>query len=279
MSGHQVGRLAFIEVSRINSILVSRALRIENLMALRAFGDGSFFAESSGEGPAEVLALHGWGRRGSDFALALQGLAYLAVDLPGFGASPAPEQPMNARGYADAIKPVLDHLSTTPILVGHSFGGRVAVALAAEHPDRFGGLVLTGVPLVRLAPASRVSLKFRIARWAERLGLLSQDRMESLRHNYGSADYRAARGVMRQVLVMGVNETYEAELRALSVPVTLLWGEVDADVPPVVAVAAAAILRRNGTPVKVTFIKDVGHFVPIESPQSLRQEIAEMLTR
>jgi len=248
-------------------------------MALRAFGEGSFFGEVVGEGPAEVLALHGWGRRGSDFALSLQGLSYLAIDLPGFGASPVPPQPMGAKGYANLIKEALDHLSAQPVLVGHSFGGRVAVALAAANPGRFGGLVLTGVPLVRRTSTSRSPLIFRLARWLERRGLIAGKRMESLRRKYGSADYIAARGVMRQILVMGVNESYEAELRDLSIPVTLLWGEADSNVPLFVAEAALMILREAGTPVNLRIVEGAGHFVPLESPQSLRQAVEEMRTR
>lgn len=247
-------------------------------MALRAFGNGAFFADATGEGLAQVLALHGWGRRASDFAAALQGLPYLAVELPGFGASPAPAEPIGARGYADAIKPVLDHLSQKPVLVGHSFGGRVAVALAAQHPNRFAGLVLTGVPLVRLSRPAKGPFVFRLARWLERRGLFSRARMETLRRRFGSTDYRAATGVMRQILVMGVNETYEAELRTVSIPVTLLWGEADSEVPVAVAEAAATILRESGTRVKLTVVKGAGHFVPNESPQALRREVEEMLT-
>lgn len=259
-----------------NSILDLCALRIENLMALRAFADGSFFAEAGGESPAEVLALHGWGRRGSDFATSLEGLNYLAVDLPGFGASPPPAQPTGARGYADAIKPALDHLSARPILVGHSFGGRVAVALAAAHPGRFRGMVLTGVPLVRGA-STKSPLPFRLARWAHKRGLVSEKRMESLRRRYGSADYRAASGVMREVLVIAVNESYESELRALSAPVCLVWGANDSDAPVAVAQAAASVLRAAGTSVAVNVVEGVGHFLPLESPGSLRAAVDEML--
>lgn len=259
-----------------NSILDLRALRIENLVPLRAFEDGTFFAEAGGEGPAEVLALHGWGRRGSDFATSLEGLNYLAIDLPGFGASPPPAEPTGARGYADTIKASLDQLSARPILVGHSFGGRVAVALAATHPGRFGGVVLSGVPLLRRASA-RSPLPFRLARWAAKRGMLSAKLMESLRKNYGSADYRAASGVMREVLVIAVNESYESELREISAPVCLVWGADDSDAPVTMAQAAASTMRGAGITVTVKIVEGVGHFLPLESPESIRAAIEEML--
>jgi pimeloyl-ACP methyl ester carboxylesterase len=103
--------------------------------------------------------------------------------------------------------------------------------------------------------------------------------MESLRRRYGSADYRSASGVMRQVLVIAVNESYESELRALSAPVCLVWGANDHDAPVTVAQAAASVLRTAGTSVEVNVIDGVGHFLPLESPGSLRAAVDEMLRK
>ena len=60
---------------------------------LRAYGDGTLFGEPYGEGPVRVVFLHGWARRGADFAacateLAGRGVASVTLDLPGFGSSP-----------------------------------------------------------------------------------------------------------------------------------------------------------------------------------------------
>ncbi|MGH9283255.1 MAG: alpha/beta fold hydrolase, partial [Acidimicrobiales bacterium] len=193
---------------------------------LRAFADGRIFGVAVGAGPARVLALHGWGRSAQDFATTLDGLDAVALDLPGFGATPAPPEPWGGAEYAAAVAPVLHELAEQVVVVGHSFGGRVAVHLAASRPDRVAGLVLTGVPLVRRpgAAAGRPALGYRLGRWLHRRGALSDGRMEALRRRYGSADYRNASGVMRGVHVRAVNETYEEQLRRLTCPVALVWG-------------------------------------------------------
>jgi pimeloyl-ACP methyl ester carboxylesterase len=116
-------------------------------------------------------------------------------------------------------------------VLGHSFGGRVAVCLAARRPELVSGLVLTGVPLLRLAATPRPALTYRLARAANRAGLLSDKRMDKLRDSRGSADYRAATGMMRDILVKSVNETYDTELRAIRCPVRLVWGERDTAAP------------------------------------------------
>ncbi len=242
-------------------------------MSLKVFAGGAIFAETFGSGTPTVMALHGWGRRASDFRPVLAGFDGLAVDLPGFGASPPPKEPMGATGYARLLEPVLDEMELPIVVIGHSFGGRLAVALASRVPDAVAGLVLTGVPLVRLQTPPRPSSGYRLIRWANRRGLVSDRRLESMRRARGSADYRAASGVMRQVLVTVVNESYEPEMEVIRCPVSLIWGAEDTEVPPAVAEAAAPILRRSAAQVELTILEGVGHFVPTERPEALASAV------
>ena len=242
---------------------------------LKAFAAGRLFGTSFGSPPGRVLALHGWRRTSADFAAVLDGLDAVALDLPGFGASAEPPEAWGAAGYAAAVAPVLDELGPAPVVLGHSFGGRVAVHLAAAHPDRVGALVLTGVPLVRLPGAARrrPAPAFRLGRALHRRGLLGEQRMERLRQRYGSADYRAAQGVMRGVHVRVVNESYEDQLAAIRVPVELVWGDDDAEVP--VAVAEAALGRLADG--RLTTVPGAGHLTPLTAPAALRDAVGRHL--
>ncbi|HEY5092753.1 MAG TPA: alpha/beta hydrolase [Acidimicrobiales bacterium] len=238
---------------------------------LQAYGDGTIFGTPYGEGPVRVVWLHGWARQGQDFAVAAalladHGIASVALDLPGFGASPAPTKGGGAREYAELIAPVLVGLGDAPfVLVGHSFGGRIACVVASKHPELVDQLVLTGVPLIRRGH-SRAPRAFRLLRWLHRRGVVSEARMESARQKYGSTDYRNAHGVMRDVLVANVNESYEDELATIVAPVTLLWGERDDVTPEVVATRASAVLSATHTLVS---LPGVGHLVPTEAPADL----------
>jgi pimeloyl-ACP methyl ester carboxylesterase len=238
-------------------------------LALRSFLDGALFAEVYGTEAPDVLALHGWGRRGRDFSAALEGKSGIAPDLPGFGASPVPDEAMGADAYADIVAKLLDSFDRPPVLVGHSFGGRVAVCLAAKHPGRVGPLILTGVPLIRLETWRRPPVSFRLARRLNTLGVVSDTRMERLRRSRGSADYRAATGVMRDILVTVINESYEPQLGRIMSPVHLLWGADDTEAPVRVAEAAMSLLADSSLEV----LPGVGHFVPIEAPGALGKAI------
>jgi pimeloyl-ACP methyl ester carboxylesterase len=246
---------------------------------LTALADG-LFAEQFGNLPARVIALPGWMRKRDDFRLVLDGLDALAIDLPGFGgASPQPSSAGGASHYADLVEPALSHASERCVVLGHAFGGRVAVHLAARYPDRVKGIVLTGVPLLhrddRAAPS--VPIVHRVSRWAHRRGLLSDARMEARRRRSGSADYRASSGIMRDVLVIAVNESYEPELRTVaggSQRVELVWGADDVDVPVRTAERAQSILGHNAS---LRVIDGIGHLVPLESPTSLRASVERLV--
>lgn len=198
-------------------------------MALTALLDGSVLAEKTGDQP-RVLALHGWGRTRVDWLPALTGCAALSVDLPGFGASPPPPIAWGSRDYAELLAPVLDQGGWT--VAGHSFGGRVAVQLAAGWPSLVSRVVLTGVPLLRKASGgTRAPVAYRLAKRAHARGVLSDERMEAQRRKHGSADYRAAHGVMRDTLVRLVNEDYRDLLPRIAAPVDLVWGAADTAAP------------------------------------------------
>jgi pimeloyl-ACP methyl ester carboxylesterase len=245
---------------------------------LSAFAEGAVFGERFGAPPLRVLALHGWQRSHGDFAEVLgagRALDAVALDLPGFGASPPPETAMGSREYAMAIRPVLDEAEGPVVVVGHSFGGRVALHLAALEPERVGRLILVGVPLLRpeAAGGTRPSRRYRMIRRAARLGLLSDQRLERARRRYGSSDYANASGVMREVLVRLLAEDYSLPLRALDQPVELVVGEHDSAAPVEVQRRALAELRHG----RLTVVEGRGHLLLTEDPARVRHVIEEVL--
>jgi len=253
---------------------------------LRSLAGGTLFGETWGEGPPVVVALHGWRRSHSDFAPVLGpdapggALASVAPDLPGFGATPPPASAWGSPQYAAAVARLLEGDGGPPgppVVVGHSLGGRVAVALAAARPELVGALVLSGAPLLARPGARRppVAGAFRAVRALHRIGLVGEARMERARRRYGSADYRAAEGIMREVLVRLVNERYDDQLAALRCPVELVWGDDDAEAP--LAVARSIADRVRGS--VLTVCPGAGHLTPLTVPAHLRAAVDRALAR
>ncbi len=237
-------------------------------MTLRTHLDGSIFAEHVPGRAPTVLALHGWGRTRADLLDALDGHDVVSVDLPGFGASPEPPDAWGAEGYARRVAAMIEEGGLGPVVVvGHSFGGRVGVHLAADHPHLVRGLVLVGTPLWRSAPPGRGPLPYRVVRRLRRMRLVPESTLESMRHRYGSADYRAVEGVMRDVLVTVVNEDYRPQLGRIGVPVGFVWGADDTAAPAqLVDEAVPLVAQCAGSDV----VPGAGHDVHRSHPERLR---------
>jgi pimeloyl-ACP methyl ester carboxylesterase len=248
---------------------------------LQAFAGGTVFGERFGVGPVQVLALHGWARSSADFRAVLgpgaagePALNGVALDLPGFGATPPPPEAWGSRRYAEALIPVLDELGPV-IVLGHSFGGRVAVHLADLRPDAVRALVLTGVPLFpATARPVRPAFGYRAVRLGRRLGLISEERLERSRQRHGSRDYREASGVVREVLVKVLPERYDDVLARLRLPVDLVWGELDRAAPLSVARTALAAIEQA----ELQVVLDGDHLLPTTAPIALRNALVARLT-
>jgi pimeloyl-ACP methyl ester carboxylesterase len=199
-----------------------------------------FRLESEASGRAPLLAWgHGWGHTHRALLPLAESLRRAApsalVDFPGFGESPPPPEPWGTADYGDAMAEWLAGFGAgRRIWIGHSFGTRVGLQLAARHPEAVQGLFLiaaAGLPPL-LSPAARI--KFVARRWAFRIArrlTLEGPARDRLRERFGSADYRQA-GAMRPILVKAVSENLSEAARAVRCPVVLVYGEHDRETPP-----------------------------------------------
>jgi pimeloyl-ACP methyl ester carboxylesterase len=102
-----------------------------------------------GKGRRDVVLIHGLGGTKSSFfetAAALAGGGYRVhvIDLPGFGASSKPlRAPYDARWFAETVLATMDQLGLEhALLVGNSMGGRVAIEVGLQAPERVDGIAL-----------------------------------------------------------------------------------------------------------------------------------------
>jgi pimeloyl-ACP methyl ester carboxylesterase len=239
---------------------------------LSTFADGRIFGESYGAAPARVVALHGWARTHADFDQVLAGCDAIALDLPGFGATPEPPPEWGSPQYAALVADVLRALPAPPVVVGHSLGGRVGVHLAATYPELLRGLVVTGAPIIRVAAPTKPKASYRAVRWLNRRGVVSDARMNAWREKNYAEDWRNASAGMRPVFVNLVNENYDDAIAGIRCPLRLVWGEGDTAAP--VAVGEELALRA-GAPLVV--VPGAGHMTPLTASDALRTAVKELL--
>ena len=217
-----------------------------------------------------VLLLHGWGSSAGSFALLQNDLSeqfrVLAVDLPGFGGSDMPPFAWQLSDYVNLVEAFLNELHITqPALLGHSFGGRIGICLAAK------GLVAklllvnsAGVrpkrkPLyyikINAYKTAKYFLKFAPQTWQPIL-------LGKLQQRFGSSDYRNAAPLLRQVLVNVVNEDLTPYLPAITAPTLLMWGENDTTTP----LTQARIMEKAIPDAGLVVLKNAGHFCYSDKP-------------
>lgn len=200
---------------------------------------GTLHVTTLGSGPVQLIWAHGWGQDGGAFAPMAQSFAgfctsYL-IDFPGFGKTPFQNQTWGTRDYADYIAAWVRTLPPgKKIWIGHSFGGRVGLQMAAHYPDLIDGLVLVGTAGI---PRKR-SLLQRLDNWLRvrtfkfmKLFVPEGPKRDKLRARFGSADYRNA-GQLRPSFVKVVNEDLSPEARMIVKPALIICGARDDQAPP-----------------------------------------------
>ena len=200
--------------------------------------------------------MHGWGlNRHSLRAIGVlfqRTHAVHLLDLPGFGDAPLPPADWDTIKYADLVQQyVLDCVAAPVVLVGHSFGGRIALRLAGRQLPQIRAIVLMAVPGLPLPPFSRVRLRRSAIGFLRRLlraarPLLGPAPLAWHTRTFGSKDYLAA-GSLRSIFVRTVNEDLTASAKAVTCPVLLIWGSDDREAPPSLALRFKKLLDDHAT--------------------------------
>ena len=221
-----------------------------------------------GEGPP-VVVLHGWGGRIESMAPVLDCLAasfrVVAVDLPGFGESPAPSGVWGTADYAHYVTDLLDHLNVERAhFVGHSFGAKASLYIAATREDRVDKLVLIGSSGLTSSPTMKVRVKrivSKAARAAGRAGSPGERLRDAVYRRIASQDYKDA-GAMRPIMVKVVNEDLAYLLPGIQAPTLLVWGTNDDAVPVAHARKMESLIPDAG----LVLFEGAGHFAYLDEP-------------
>jgi len=190
-----------------------------------------------------LFILHGWGSSSERWMevierLSREGYDVLAPDLPGFGQSAPPSTPWNVEEYATWADQFLLFLDVRPqLIIGHSFGGRVAIRLLQQNPSAAQGLVLCASSGLKHPK----TLKQRLANFAAKAGniLFSIRPFAPLRnlarralyHSIGEYDYYRASGVMRETFQLVNEHDIVPGLESFAHPTLIVWGDQDTATP------------------------------------------------
>lgn len=233
----------------------------------------------------DLIILHGWnlsGKRFDPLARELKKLGYriFAPDFPGFGGEPSPAEAWHVADYARFLSMyIAKHGIKKPVLVGHSFGGRVALKFAELFPGVAEKLVLTGTPGFSPIPSKKLRFFLIISKIGGLVFLLpglrklADSARKWLYYVAGAREFLRAEGSMRQTFKYIVSDDLVSAMDAINIPCLLVWGERDTIVP-------VAIARRMATQISgaaLVVIPGTDHGVPFRQAKQFAAAITRFL--
>ncbi len=217
-----------------------------------------------GEGHPLIL-LHGWGCDVNIFNLVQQDLEnkfkVYTIDFPGFGQSDPPAEIWGIEDYTRCLEEFTTRLSiTNPILLGHSFGGRVSILYGSRNAVK--KIILVDAAGIKPKRTLKYYIKVYPYKWAKKLMPIlighqtAQRYLDRYRQKVGSSDYKNLSGTMRGTFIKVVNEDLKKFMPSIQAPTLLIWGELDTATPLKDAKIMNKLIPDSG----LVVLKGCGHY-------------------
>lgn len=236
----------------------------------------------AGEGPA-ILILHGWGGSSDSWRavqeiLARKGYSVVVPDFPGFGKSVPPPSPWTVGDYMEWLVKLISEVEIKEpfFLLGHSFGGRIAIKFSIKYPDKVRKLILCDSAGIKPKMGPKALLIF----WIARIGnaIFTPKHLErfkdSLRNLFyiflRNRDYVKAKGVMKDTIVKVLEEDLLPELSSIKKETLLVWGEADKMVP----LRDGRMFNEKIAGSTLKILPKIGHSPHLEVPEELSEIIS-----
>ena len=222
-----------------------------------------------------VVLLQGWGTDlgvyDSVAATINDKYRFVQFDLPGFGGSDEPREPWNVDAYTDFFCKFMEALDIRKVsLIGHSYGGRIIIKLAAREDIPFEIKNIVLIDSAGIMPKRSFRQKFNIKKYKlikkivniRLIYALFPELIDDWRSRQGSADYRNASPMMRQCMVMAVNEDLTDLLPCIKQDTLLIWGDKDTATP----ISDARLMEEKIPNSGLALLQGCGHFSFLDSP-------------
>ncbi|WP_289862272.1 alpha/beta fold hydrolase [uncultured Duncaniella sp.] len=237
----------------------------------------------SEKGEKTVVMMHGWGCNHTTLAsierVALScGYRVINVDFPGFGDSQEPNDVWGVEEYTRQIEALTKELGIkTPIMLGHSFGGRVGILYASRNQVE--KLILVDAAGIKPKRSLKYYWKVYSFKAIKRLMYLflgketAEKHLDARRAKAGSSDYANASPMMRRILSKVVNEDLTDKLQHIKAPTLLIWGENDTATP----LSDAKKMERLIPDAGLVSFPGCGHYSFLDNPMQFAAVLRSFL--
>lgn len=237
-----------------------------------------------GEGPV-ILILHGWGGSSESWIetskiLAKNGLKVICPDFPGFGKTSTPQRVWGLNDYTLWLKNFIEYLNLENFfLLGHSFGGRVAIKFVISYPEKIKSLILCSSAGIKQKWGWKEKIIFLLAFIGNTIFSLRilrkfKDKGRNLFYKLlRNKDYTKTKGTMRETIKKILAQDLLPELSKIKVKTFIVWGQKDNIVP----IKYAQILKEKIENSKLEILPELRHSPHLEAPEKLSEVILKFL--
>ena len=186
-----------------------------------------------------ILILPGWGNTRQTFYNIINhfkdNYSIYIFDYPGFGNSPIPKKTLTIYNYADTIKNFIEKNNiNNPIIIAHSFGGRITTLLSGYYKVKINKLILIDIASIKPKKTIKQKLKektYKLLKIIIKLLPNNKKLLQRLINLFGSTDYKNLPKSMQQTFINIVNEDLTKYLNNIETESLIIWGEEDIDTP------------------------------------------------
>ncbi len=232
----------------------------------------SFYYEKQGYQKNTIVILPGWGNTRNTFYYFINNLkekyTIYILDYPGFGKSPVPKKELTIDDYAEEIKEwFLKEKIENPIIIAHSFGGRIVSLLTTTYQIHAKKILLIDVAGIKRRKKLKIFLKEKIYKLLKLLikrfpKKYQKKQLKKLAEFFSSSDYRNLPTSMKKTFQNIIQKDLRNQYQEIKSDVLILWGEKDFDTP----LKDAFLLKKIIKDSECIVYKNASHYSYLENP-------------
>lgn len=240
-----------------------------------------------------ILILHGWatGGKGTKYdaireSFEKKGHKVYLPDLPGFGSNTLKKDEFFFEDYVLFVKDTILSITKTTekkkvILLGHSFGGRIAIRVSSLYPELVEKLILTGASgIPRPLPSLKKKLVYVVTKITKPIFLLPPMAVfykffrKLIYYSIGEMDYYKA-GSLAQTFKNTYKVSIAGDLEKIHLPTLIVWGEKDTITPLIDGKYMHAHIAKS----ELVVVPNATHKLPYEEPDEFSRIVLEFINK
>lgn len=241
----------------------------------------SIYYEKYGTDDKTIIILPGWGDTRKTFTNIINyfknNYTIYIMDYPGFGNSPILSSSLTIYDYTEIIKNFINKKNIkNPIIIAHSFGGRIATLLTTKYQVKIDKMILIDIAGIKHKKTLKQKLKEKIYKFLKKITNKSKNKEKyhkKLINIFGSKDYQSLPPGMHQTFKNIISENLTPFFSLIPSECLILWGKLDEATPLTDAYKINNLIKES----ELIIFPKGNHFPYLQYPVLINKIIFEFI--